>query len=268
MRDQLSEKSLELAKLARISALQMAHSAKAAHIGSSLSLIDILAVIYSETANLQHDFDTVIISKGHAAAGTYAILAHSGFFPIEKLNDYGLNGSSLGGHLSKIGNPGVTLSTGSLGHGLPYGLGIAHAQKIMQSLGRTFVVISDGECDAGTTWESALIAAQFKLNNLVVIIDRNGLQSLKTTESTLALEPLEDKWKSFNWDTVVIDGHSHTELQENLVTRKKPLCIIANTIKGYGVDFMENDNLWHYKPPTELELKSALIQVQGMTNEK
>ena len=268
MREKLSKKSIELANLARKSALQMAHSAKAAHIGSSLSLIDILAVIYSEIASIQDDSDTVIISKGHAAAGTYAILAHSGFFPLEKLNDYGLNGSSLGGHLSKFGNPGVTLSTGSLGHGLPYGLGIAHSQKIMKSVGRTFVVISDGECDAGTTWESALIATQFKLNNLVVIIDRNGLQSLKSTELTLALEPLEDKWKSFNWDTAVINGHSHSELKENLVIREKPLCIIANTVKGYGVDFMENDNLWHYKSPNELELKSALVQVQGIINEK
>jgi len=264
----MSGKSFELANLARNSALQMVHSANAAHIGSSLSLIDILAVIYSEVASLQDDLDTVIISKGHAAAGAYAILAHSGFFPLEKLNTYGDNGSTLGGHLSKFGNPGVTLSTGSLGHGLPYGLGVAYSQKILKTSGRTFVVISDGECDAGTTWESALIAAQFKLNNLVVIIDRNGLQSLSTTESTLALEPLEDKWKTFNWDTAVIDGHSHTELQGNLFTRDRPLCVIANTVKGFGVDFMENNNLWHYRPPNSVELQSALAQVQGIKNEK
>lgn len=264
----MSKRSFELASLARNSALQMVHAANAAHIGSSLSLIDILAVIYAEVVSPKEDLDTVIISKGHAAAGAYAILAHSGFFPVEKLKDYGFNGSSLGGHLSRSGNPGVTLSTGSLGHGLPYGLGVAYSQKIMKTFGRTFVVISDGECDAGTTWESALIAAQFELDNLVVIIDRNGLQSLSTTESTLALEPLEDKWKSFNWDTAVVDGHSHKELKENLVTRSKPLCIIANTVKGFGVDFMENNNLWHYRPPSSVELESALLQVQGIKYEK
>jgi len=180
--------SIEVASNSRLSAVKMASVAKASHIGSSLSLIDILSVLYTEILSIADDVeksDSIIISKGHAAAGTYAVLAHVGLIPLELLESYGQDGSTLGGHITHSGNPRIELSTGSLGHGIPYGLGIALAQKKTGSSFRTFVVVSDGECDEGTTWESALMANQFQLSNLTVIIDRNRIQSLSGTENTI-----------------------------------------------------------------------------------
>jgi len=158
---------------------------------------------------------------------------------------------------------GVWLSTGSLGHGLPYGIGLAIAQK-RRSLGeKTFVIISDGECDEGTTWESALFAQQFNLNNLVLIIDRNRIQSLAGTEETLRLEPLLDKWKAFNWDACVVDGHNHLELEKSMQASYSPKVVIANTVKGKGVSFMEDSVAWHYKSPSDEELTEALNEIKG-----
>lgn len=259
----MSEKSLSVAKKSRISALEIVASAKAAHIGSSLSVIDILSVIY---VDVKEKKDVVIVSKGHAAAGTYSVLAHSGQMSVDLLSDYGVNGSTLGGHVNHSGNPAVRLSTGSLGHGLPYGLGIALAQKKSSGKERTFVVISDGECDEGTTWESALIAQQFELSNLTVVIDRNRIQSLAGTEETLKLEPLSDKWRAFNWDVVEVDGHNHDELTKALIKADRPLLVIANTVKGKGVTFMEDSVLWHYRPPSEEELALALAEINSAYN--
>lgn len=257
--------SLELAKQARISALNMVSQANASHIASSLSVIDILSVVYSkflDTGDNESNSNVVIVSKGHAAAGVYAILAHTGKISLRLLETYGLDGSTLGGHLTHTGNAGIELSTGSLGHGLPYGLGVAIGFKLKQSNQKTYVIMSDGECDEGTTWESALLASHFTLKNLVVIIDRNGLQSLGTTEDTLALEPLKDKWMSFNWKVKVVDGHSHSQLTEALLLTEGPTCIIAETTKGKGVSFMEDSVTWHYRPPSNDELKRALIEIQ------
>ena len=150
-----------------------------------------------------------------------------------------------------------------MGHGLPYGLGIALGLKRRKRSSKVYVVISDGECDEGTIWESALLAQQYELNNLFVIIDRNGLQSLTSTELTVALEPLADKWAAFNWNVVTVDGHSHNELRRVLIKSNKPNCIIANTIKGKGVSFMENSILWHYRPPSLQELALALSELEG-----
>lgn len=255
----MSQQSKQLARQSRISALRMVGAAKAAHIGSSLSIIDILSVIYCD---VKRKNDVVIISKGHAAAGTYAVLAHSGLLPMEWLETYGTNGSSLGGHVTHSGNSAVRLSTGSLGHGFPYGSGIALAQNLRKVEERTFVIISDGECDEGTTWESALFAQHFNLQNLTVIIDRNKIQSLGGTEETLRLEPLADKWAAFNWNVVEVDGHDHEKLQEVLVIEDGPVLIIANTTKGKGVSFMENSVLWHYRPPSTEELAKAISEVE------
>jgi transketolase len=244
----------------------MVSSAKAAHIGSSLSCIDILSVIYSEVADIrasEQTKDFVIVSKGHAAAGTYSVLANCGYMSLEMLKTYGLDGSDLGGHVTRSNNDAITLSTGSLGHGLPYGIGIALSKKKKGYAGRVFIVMSDGECDEGTTWESALLAYQFKLDNLFVIIDRNGIQSLAKTEDTLQLEPLADKWRAFNWEVENIDGHSHSQIENALSSSGVPKCIIANTTKGKGVSFMENSVLWHYRPPSESELRDALIEITG-----
>ena len=244
----------------------MVSSAKAAHIGSSLSCIDILSVLYAEVAAIDSadkNSDLVIVSKGHAAAGTYSVLANSGYMNLEMLDTYGLDGSFLGGHVTHTNNNLITLSTGSLGHGLPYGIGIALSKKKKNLGGRVFIVMSDGECDEGTTWESALLAYQFKLDNLITIIDRNGIQSLSKTEDMLQLEPLAEKWRAFNWEVETIDGHSHSQIEIACKTSSRPKCIIANTIKGKGVSFMEDSVLWHYRPPSDIELESALREISG-----
>ena len=256
-----------LALAARIWALKMTNAANSSHIGSSLSVIDILSVLYSGVADISPtnwesaNRDVVILSKGHAAAGLYAVLGLKGFISKEDLQNYCKDGSNFGGHVTHHGKIGVELSTGSLGHGLPYGLGIALSLKLKQSDSNVYVVMSDGECDEGTVWESALLAQQYSLDNLIVIIDRNRLQSLTSTENTVALEPFADKWSAFNWDVLTVDGHSHDNLRKAIVKSKRPLCVIADTVKGKGVSFMENTILWHYRPPNTEELKMALSEL-------
>ena len=255
---------------ARREILQMTHDAGASHVGSALSVVDILCAMYSGSLNINSknfpkvNRDVVILSKGHACTALYAVLSLTGFFPKTWLKKYSSNGSELGGHVTSGNIPGVELSTGSLGHGMPYGLGISLARKRNMISGKTYVIMSDGECDEGTTWESALIANHFGLNNFCVIIDRNNLQSMGSTESTLALEPFAEKWKAFGWDVIEIDGHNFKELFEGLkYFSNKPICIIANTIKGKGVDFMEGSVVWHYRPPTKKDLLEALEQIEG-----
>jgi transketolase len=259
-----------LAKSARREILKMTNAAKASHVASSLSVVDVLAVLYSGIANItpdnyeDSDRDIVILSKGHAASAIYSVLALKGFFELNWLEQYCQDGAHLGGHVTSKNVPGIELSTGSLGHGLPYGLGIALARKRFNNPGKVYVVMSDGECDEGTTWESALIANHYNLDNLCVIIDRNRIQSLTFTEETIALEPFSKKWEAFNWNVKEVDGHNYLELA-TLINQQtvKPKCIIANTIKGKGVDFMENLNLWHYKHPDADQLEAALKQVEG-----
>ena len=249
--------------------LRIVHKANSSHLGSCLSVVDILTVIYSEIVdkvaikNKDKKRDIVIMSKGHAAAAYYAVLNNYGYISNSDLENYLEDGTKLGGHIHHFENDFIELSTGSLGHGLPYGVGTALAQKKFDSSGRTFVIISDGECDEGTTWECALLANQYQLSNLVVIIDRNLIQSLDSTENVLALEPLATKWASFNWNVLEIDGHSHEELFSALSETKGPLCVIANTTKGKGVSFMEGKVLWHYKSPTDEEYADALREIQG-----
>ena len=253
--------SREVALLARASALQMTFASKASHIGSSLSMIDILSVIATEVELAPNGKlgDELIISKGHAAAGAYAVLAHSGYIPLDLLETYSKDGSSLGGHVTSTHVSVINLSTGSLGHGLPFSIGRALAKKRLGIQGQSFVILSDGECDEGSNWEAALLASHLELDNVSVIIDRNFLQSLKSTEDTVRLEPLADKWLAFNWDVAVVDGHSHEELRQAIFRKSsKPKLTIANTVKGHGVSFMENSVPWHYKSPNAEELASAL----------
>ncbi|MDA2963240.1 MAG: transketolase [Actinomycetota bacterium] len=248
--------SAELALAARHEIISMTSVAQASHVASALSVVDILSVLYTGTANISAknmkdpDRDIVILSKGHSAAALYSVLALQQFFPRTWLSQYCNNDAPLGGHVTSKGVPGVELSTGSLGHGLPYGVGIALARKKGGAKGRVFVVLSDGECDEGTTWESAMIANHYNLDNLVVIIDRNGIQSLTFTEDTLKLEPFADKWRAFGWQVQSVPGHDYGLLAQSLSSQSKPLCIIAETTKGKGVDFMENTVLWHYKSPS------------------
>ena len=268
-RDSRFTSASELALAARREIITMTAAAKASHVGSALSVVDILSVLYSGGANItpenlkNADRDIVILSKGHAASALYSVLALQGFFPVDWLKNYCENDAPLGGHVTSKGVPGVELSTGSLGHGLPYGLGIAMSRKMSGVSGRVFIVMSDGECDEGTTWESAMIANHHNLDNLVVIVDRNRIQSLTFTEDTLKLEPFEDKWKAFGWETRVENGHDYEHLSRALSKSSKPLCVIAETTKGKGVDFMENSVLWHYKSPAEEDVKSAFSQLKA-----
>lgn len=227
------------------------------HIGSILSVADIIAVLYADI--LQYDSqnpelptrDRLILSKGHAAAAVYAALAECGFFPRQELQTYYSNGSRLLGHIShKV--PGVEVSSGSLGHGLSIALGRAVAAKKSAAQYQTYAIIGDGECNEGSVWEAAMLANRYQLNNLTVIVDYNKMQSLDSTEQTMALEPFADKWRAFGWLAYEVDGHDHQELKKALAkvnTSCKPKIIIAHTTKGKGVSFMEDDILWHYRFP-------------------
>lgn len=250
-----------LAKLARRSLLEIIHTAKAAHIASSLSAIEIF--LASMTSN--DSTSLVIVSKGHAAAGYYSCLFTLGKMTKEVLYSYGENGTTLFGHVSKESGHGIPFSTGSLGHGLPYGVGRALGRKRQVTPGQVIVVCSDGELNEGTTWESALLAAHHKLNNLTLIVDRNGIQSIGKTEDTLALEPLTDKWKSFGWEVLEIDGHDASSLVRAIEAGPQisPRVLIAKTIKGKGISFMENDNVWHYRPPNPDQLHQAIRELDS-----
>lgn len=260
-----------LAKASRRDILQMTHDAQAAHVGSSLSIVDILSVLYSRPHSVGkvgiEDRDLILVSKGHAAAATYAVLANSGIMPRSLLATYCKDGSVLGGHVTHFDVPGVEFSTGSLGHALSFGLGRALAMKCDGKKNRVFVILSDGECDEGSTWEAALLASHLGLNNVTVLIDRNFLQSLGNTEATVRLEPLNKKWEAFNWRVSEIDGHSHFEISAAIedVSEEdsRPHIIICKTVKGFGVSFMENQILWHYKSPSAHELAMALAEIDN-----
>ena len=262
--------TLELAKKIRLRSLRMVHAAKSSHIGSCLSISDILAVLYGHTLRVDIEDpknpnrDRFILSKGHAAVAVYATLAEIGLNPIAELETYGRNGSNYMAHVShKV--QGVDFSTGSLGHGLSYGAGKALAFKKLGLSPRVFVVLGDGEMDEGSVWEALMFSSHHNLSNLIAIIDRNRLQSLEDTETTLALEPLAEKLSSFGWDVETVNGHDHAELHSVLSSDRgesnRPLAVIANTVKGKGVSFMEGQVLWHYRSPNDDELRSALEEI-------
>jgi len=251
-----------LATEARITALRMVHKAKAAHIGSSLSVIEILVAAYDFQS--KNDGSSVILSKGHAAAGLYAVLNAFEQIPDEWIKTYCEDGAVLGGHATRGGVPGIVFSTGSLGHALPFAVGLSFRKQRRKQVGHTIVVLSDGECDEGSNWEAALLAAHLNLSNLTVVIDRNRLQSFTDTEMTVRLDPLDEKWKSFGWQVVQVNGHEILELASELEEEPRggPKIIIANTVKGKGVSFMEGNNLWHYKSPSDEELLDALSELE------
>lgn len=259
-----------LAKNIRKNALNIVAKANASHIASCLSIADILAVLYGKIANISpdnvgsNDRDRIIISKGHAAAAVYSVLAERGFFSKECLKTFCENGSQLTGHVSHF-VCGVEVSTGSLGHGLSVGAGLALAAKRDKINNRVFVILSDGELDEGSTWEAILFAPQHRLDNLAVIVDYNKLQGFGAVKEVIDLEPLADKWESFNWAVKEIDGHNHKEIYNALekipFEREKPSVIIAHTIKGKGVSFMENKLQWHYKSPNKEQLEQALKEL-------
>jgi transketolase len=263
--------TIALASTIRRHSLQMVHQAKASHIGSALSIADILAVLYGTVLKVDPknprapDRDRFILSKGHACVAVYAALAARGFFAEGNLLRYGQDHSELMNHIShKV--PGVEFSTGSLGHGLPFGVGKAVAAKRSGLPWRVFVLLSDGEWGEGSNWEACMFASHHHLDNLVAIIDYNKLQSLTTVAETLALEPLADKLTAFGWAVREVDGHDHASLTRALSCAPwntgKPSVLIAHTTKGKGVSYMENTVKWHYSSPNDTQLAQALAELQ------
>lgn len=254
----MKKTSEQLAWLIRRHGIEMTHLSGGSHIGAVLSAADILAVLYADILRYDPEDpewdgrDRFIMSKGHAGAAVYAALAESGFFAPAELKTHYQNGSRLSGHVSHH-LPGVDLSTGSLGHGLCAAAGMALAAKQDGKHHRVFAVLGDGECDEGSVWEAALFANQYRLENLVAIIDHNHMQSLDTCEKTLELEDFGAKWRAFGWNVIELNGHDHNALRSTLTDTRnaghKPTVVIANTVKGKGVSFMENDILWHYRFP-------------------
>ena len=264
-----------LAWLIRRNGLEMTHLSRGSHIGSVFSAAEIIAVLYASVLKVDPqnpgwpERDRMILSKGHAGSAVYSALAETGFFPVEELKKHYANGSSLSGHVSHKGVPGVEVSTGALGHGLAIGAGLALGAKMDGETWRTVVVLGDGECDEGAVWESALQAAQFRLDRLVAVVDYNHMQSLDFVDKTLKLEPFEAKWRDFGWNAMSCDGHDTEALQEAFsrawknAGSGKPFVILAHTVKGKGVSFMENNILWHYRTPQGEEYEAALKELEA-----
>jgi transketolase len=263
-----------LARRIRIHALRMTSAGGGSHVGAIFSCADILAVLYGGLLNVNAaepespGRDRFVLSKGHAGGGLYAALAERGFFPIEKLMTHYQDGSELSGHVSHE-LPGVEVSTGALGHGLPIAGGMAYAGKLRNGSHKVFCLLSDGECDEGSTWESILFAAHHGLSNLVAIVDYNRIQGVAPISEVLGLEPFSDKWRAFGWAVREVDGHDHEALRRTLdsipFASGKPSCLIAHTTKGKGVSFMEDSVLWHYRVPRGAEFEAALAELEGQS---
>jgi transketolase len=262
--------TVDLALRLRRHVVRMCSRGGSSHVGSCLSMADIIAVLYGDTLSLDPTDpswagrDRFILSKGHAGACVYAALAERGFFPLADLDHHYANGSRLSGHVSHKGVAGVELSTGSLGHGLGIGAGMAFQLRRMGGDQRVYVVLSDGECDEGSNWEAILFAAHHRLGNLCAVVDYNKLQSIAPVSETIALEPFADKWRAFGWAVERIDGHDHEALKAALARSgqaDRPTCIIADTVKGRGVSFMENQVLWHYRSPQGEEFAAAMREL-------
>ncbi|MBT6844021.1 MAG: transketolase [Candidatus Melainabacteria bacterium] len=267
---QVKEKANEI----RINSLKMVHAANSGHPGGSLSIADILASLYFG-GHLKHNpkdpedpnRDILVQSKGHASPALYSCLGLAGFFPIEDTMSFRQLGSRFQGHIDRMRVPGVEISTGSLGHGLSNSVGIALAAKLDNHPRKIFTILSDGELQEGSNWEAAMSAAQFKLSNLIAFVDRNRIQLDGWTEETMGLNPLPDKFKAFNWEVIEINGHNLEEIDQALTkaaalgTGEKPIMIIANTIKGKGVSFMEDQVAWHGVAPKDADLANALKEL-------
>lgn len=264
----------ELARLAnalRRRCLQMAFDAKLGHPGGDLSAADILTVLYHNVLRYDparpawSDRDRFILSKGHITGSFYASLSRAGYFPDAMLAQYMQSLSRLNGHPDRNKLPGVEANTGPLGHGLPIAVGMALAGKLDKADWRVFVLTGDGELQEGSNWEAAMTAAHQGLDKLTVIVDRNRLQQGDGTENTVQLEPLADKWRAFGFAVTQVDGHDHGALLETFASLPfqagRPNCIIANTVKGKGVSFMENKAPWHHKIPSAAELDAAFKEL-------
>ena len=256
----------EMAQRVRRDDLQMVYRAGIGHIGGDFSVTDILVTLYAAVLDvdpiypLAAERDRLVLSKGHTAGALYTTLAHCGFFARRELESFAAPLSALNGHPNRTKVPGVETNTGPLGHGFPVAVGIALSARLQASPRRTFVVLGDGELQEGSNWEAAMTAAHYDLSSLCAVVDRNGLQQGARTEETKRLEPLADKWASFGWEVRDVDGHDHAKLLE--VFRRpgttRPVCVIAHTVKGKGVSFMEDRAEWHHKVPSAEQVAIAL----------
>lgn len=263
----------EIAATIRRRDLNMIHEAGVGHTGGDLSSIDILVALYCGVLNFDasrpsdHGRDRFIMSKGHSSGALYNILAEMGFFPIEELSTYMKPESRLNGHPDTTKVPGVEASTGPLGHGLPIAVGNALAAKLSGASWRTFVLTGDGELQEGSNWEAAMAASHFELDNLTLVIDRNGLQQGDATAATMGLEPLGSRLEAFGWSVAEVDGHDHQQLIDTFrslpLVDGKPTGVIARTQKGRGVSFMEDRVEWHHRVPNAAELEDALAELKG-----
>ncbi len=244
----------------------VSHHTRTPHLASCLSCVDILAVLYWKILKIspekpnKEDRDFFLLSKGHAASALYTTLAYRGFFDVSGLYQHGQDGSIFEEHPGVNSPAGVEAVSGSLGHALSLATGMALASKIKKTDKQFYVLMGDGELNEGTIWEAAMFAAGKKLNNLVAIIDFNKLQGTGESCEIMHLEPLDEKWRAFGWHTIRINGHDLDALEQAFLSAKKinqPVCIIADTIKGKGISFMENDNNWHYRIPTVDEVGLA-----------
>tara|TARA_B100000315_G_scaffold258004_1_gene308737 strand:- start:1736 stop:2560 length:825 start_codon:yes stop_codon:yes gene_type:complete len=272
MKIDLNEKAKELRRII----FKTIHTGGGGHIGASLSIVEILVVLYyggflkvDPKNPLEPDRDRFILSKGHACVSLYAVLADIGFFDKSHLSTFGSSNTILGGHPDMNIVPGVEATTGALGHGFPFGAGIAFAGKLDKKDYKVIVIIGDGECQEGSIWEAAFFAAQHKLDNLIVVIDNNKLQAMDSLNSIVSLEPFIDKWKACNWNVAEADGHDLLKLTEvfkaAMSPKGKPNLIVANTIKGKGISFMENEPIWHYRMPDDKQMEIAYKEL-GIEN--
>lgn len=263
----------DFARAIRADALRMVHRAGSSHIGTCLSMADLLACMYTSVLRIDPENpedperDVFVFSKGHGAAIVYASLARRGFFPLDWLESFCQDGTRLSGHITRTGVPGVEFSSGSLGHGLSVAAGLALCAKLDGSPRRAFCLLSDGECDEGSTWEAVLFAPHHGLDNLVAIVDFNKIQSFGSVKEVLDLDPFADKWRAFNWGVREIDGHDHAAILEACGALPfepgRPSVILAHTTKGKGVSFMQNELQWHYRSPNDHQLAVALAEVEG-----
>jgi transketolase len=263
--------AVRLAREARKHSLRMTSLAGSSHVGSALSCCDILGVLYSTVLNHRPeqpdwpDRDRFIMSKGHAAVALYAVLAESGYFDVSLLDEYGSIGTPFAGHVTAGHIPGVEFSAGSLGHGLPLAVGVALGLRKTLSDAQVFCLMSDGECQEGSVWEAALLARQWRLGNLHVVIDANAQQGLGPVSEIADLEPFGDKWAAFGWRVCEVDGHDPLALTGALHQREHdvPTVTIARTVKGRGVSFMEGRLEWHYRSPSEAELQDSIQELES-----
>jgi transketolase len=256
----------------RAEVIGLSHRARTPHLGSSLSCLDLLVALYWGFLRIDparpaaEERDRFILSKGHAAPALYVTLCRKGFFDRRLLAEYAKDGAALAEQPAPGCAPGVEWATGSLGHGLSAGLGMALAARIRGIACRTVVLVSDGECDEGSVWEAALLAAAQKLGSLTVIVDYNKWQATGRSKEVMALDPFRDKWEAFGWESYEVDGHDFAEILAALScaalpNRDRPLAIVAHTVKGRGVSFMQDDNNWHYRIPNAEEVARARVEL-------